>query len=47
VAAHESWGIVLELEGVQQRFTRLISEMGTLPYSRRLEIVNLTTLAER
>ena len=47
VAAHGSWGIVLELEGVQRRFTRLISEVGTLPYSRRLEILNLTTLAER
>ena len=47
VAAHGSWAIVLELEGVQRRFTRLISEIGTLPYSRRLEILNLTTLAER
>ena len=47
VAAHGSWGIVLELESVQRRFTRLIDEVGTLPYSRRLEILNLTTLAER
>ena len=47
VAAHGSWGIVLELESVQRRFTRLINEVGTLPYSRRLEILNLTTLAER
>ena len=31
---------------VQRRFTRLINEVGTLPYSRRLEILNLTTLAE-
>jgi hypothetical protein len=47
VAAHGSWGIILELESVQRRFTRLINEVGTLPYSRRLEILNLTTLAER
>ena len=47
VAAHGSWGTVLELESVQRRFTRLIDEVGTLPYSRRLEILNLTTLAER
>ena len=46
-ATHGSWGIVLELEGVQRRFTRLINEVGTLPYSRRLDILNLTTLAER
>ena len=38
---------MLELEGVQRRFTRLINEVGTLPYSRRLDILNLTTLAER
>ncbi|KAL5265725.1 hypothetical protein ACHWQZ_G006437 [Mnemiopsis leidyi] len=47
VAAHGNWATVLELESVQRRFTRLIDEVGTLPYSRRLEILNLTTLAER
>ncbi|KAL5254842.1 hypothetical protein ACHWQZ_G014322 [Mnemiopsis leidyi] len=47
VVAHGNWGTVLELESVQRRFTRLIDEVGTLPYSRRLEILNLTTLAER
>ena len=35
------------LEGVQRRFTRLIDEIGTLSYSQRLDILNLTTLAER
>ena len=29
------------------RFTRLIDEVGTLLYSRGLEILNLTTLAEQ
>ncbi|KAL5257413.1 hypothetical protein ACHWQZ_G012381 [Mnemiopsis leidyi] len=47
LAAHGNWATVLELESVQRRFTRLIDEVGTLPYSRRLEILNLTTLAER
>ncbi|KAL5252040.1 hypothetical protein ACHWQZ_G015001 [Mnemiopsis leidyi] len=47
VAAHGNWATVLELESVQRRFTRLIDEVGTLPYSRRLEILNLTTLAEQ
>ena len=36
-AAHGSWGTVLELDSVQRRFTRLIDEVGTPPYSRRLE----------
>ena len=30
-----------------RRFTRLIDEIGTLPYSERLVSLNLTTLAER
>ena len=47
VAEQGSWGLILELEGVQRRFTRLIDEVGTLPYSERLEVLNLTTLAER
>ena len=42
-----NWGLILELEGVQRRFTRLIDDVGTLPYSKRLDILNLTTLAER
>ena len=36
-AAHGSWGTVLELESVQRRFTRLIDEVGTLPYSRAVD----------
>ena len=47
VAEHGNWSLVLELEGVQRRFTRLIDEVGTLPYSQRLDILKLTTLAER
>ena len=44
---HGNWTMILELEGVQRRFTRLIDEVGTLPYSERLDILKLTTLAER
>ena len=48
VAEHGNWSLILELEGVQRRFTRLIDhEVGTLPYSERLDILKLTTLAER
>ena len=47
VPEHGSWSLILELEGVQRRFTRLIDEIGTLPYSERLDSLNLTTLAER
>ena len=46
-ASVRSWGTVLELESIQRRFTGLIDEVGTLPYSRRLEILNLTKLAEQ
>ena len=44
---HGSWQTILELESVQRRFTRLIKDIGALPYSDRLEALNLTTLAER
>ena len=45
--AHGNWQIILELEAVQRRFTRLIKDISTLPYNDRLEILKLTTLAER
>ena len=35
------------MESVQRRFTRLIDGIGTIPYSERLEALQLTTLAER
>ena len=31
----------------QRRFACLIDEIGTLPYSQRSDILNLTTLADR
>ena len=47
VAAHGSWGIILEQESVQRRFTGLIDEVGTHPCRFRLDLLSLTTLAER
>ena len=47
VACHGNWQIIYELEAVQRRFTRLISDIGLLPYSERLLSLQLTTLVER
>lgn len=44
---HGNWSKILALESVQRRFTRLIDGMGHIPYSERLGILQLTTLAER
>ena len=35
------------IEGVQQRFTRIIQELKSLPYEARLKGLNLTTLEIR
>ena len=47
VAEFGNWSLILALECVQRRFTCLIDEIGTLHYSQRSDILNLTTLAER
>ena len=44
---HGNWSLILRIESVQRRFTRMIEEVGLLPYSERLQILELTTLAER
>ena len=44
---HGNWSLIIKIEGVQRRFTRMIDEVGLLPYSERLEILKLTTLTER
>ena len=44
---HGNWSLILRLEGVQRRYTRLIDEVGLLPYSKRLDLLELTTLVER
>ena len=46
-AKHGNWARIIEIENVQRRFTRLIDDLGTLPYSERLRALKLTTLAER
>ena len=48
-ACHGNWSVILELESIQRerRFTRLTNDIGLLPYSKRLEKMNLTTLVER
>ena len=46
-ACHGNWSVILELESIQRRFTRLTYDIGLLPYSKRLEKMNLTTLGER
>ena len=46
-AEHGNWSLILRLEGVQRRFTRMIDEVGLLPYSERLDLLELTTLVER
>ena len=42
-----NWSLILMFECVQRRFTHLIDEIGTLPYSQRSDILNLTTLADK
>ena len=41
---HGNWATIIKMEGIQRRFTRMIDDIGLLPYSERLEILGLTTL---
>ena len=41
VPEHGNWSLILKLEGIQRRFTRMIDGVGLLPYSERLETLNL------
>ena len=45
--AHGNWRLILAIEDVQRKFTRLINNIGLLPYKSRLEKLGLTTLLER
>lgn len=47
VARHGNWKLILKLEGVQRRVTRLIGDLKNLCYKERLEALGLTTLLER
>ena len=44
---HGNWATIITIECIQRRFTRMIDDIGLLPYSERLEILELTTLIER
>ena len=43
---HGNWATIIKIEGIQQCFTRMIDDIGLLPYSECLEILGLTTLIE-
>ena len=45
--SHGNWGLILALEDIQRKFTRLIDGIGLLPYKTRLKKLGLTTLLER
>ena len=46
-AKHGYWGLIMDIEGVQRNFTRLIDGLGLLTYEQRLDSLGLTTLIER
>ena len=47
VPKHGNWAIIMELESVQRKFTRLIDKIGLLSYKDRVSKLRLTTLIER
>ena len=46
-ATHGNWKIIKDIESVQRSMTRMIDNIGLLPYSDRLDAMGLTTLLER
>ena len=36
-ATFGNWSVILNIENIQRKFTRLINDIGTLPYSERLK----------
>ena len=42
-----NWELILSIEKIQRKFTRLVNDIGTLSYGDRLKSLHLTTLAER
>ena len=43
---HGNWATIIKIEGILQHFTRMIDDIGLLPYSECLKILGLTTLIE-
>ena len=46
-ARYGNWGTIMDIEGVQRKFTRLIDGLGLMTYRDRLQKLDLTTLLER
>jgi hypothetical protein len=47
VARHGHWQLIMKLESVQRKVTRLVNDIKNLSYKERLESLGLTTLLER
>ena len=45
--SHGNWGVIMAIENLQRKFTRLMDNIGLLPYCVRLDKLGLTTLIER
>ena len=46
-ATHGNWTIIKDIENVQRSMTRMVDNIGLLPYKNRLEALSITTLLER
>ena len=42
-----NWELILGIEKIQRKSTRLVNDIGTFSYGERLKSLHLTTLAER
>ena len=47
VPEYGNLSLILKLEGILRGLSRMIDEVGLLPYSERMETSKLTTLIER
>ena len=43
---HGNWATIIKIKGIQWCFTRMIDDIGLLPYSEHIKILGLTTLIE-
>ena len=46
-ATHGNWKTIKDIESVQREMTRMVDNIGLLPYRERLDTLGLTTLLER
>ena len=47
VPHHGNWSLIMGIENIQRRYTKLIDGVGLKPYQERLLHLDLTTLLER